>query len=39
LHVGFSEKPPVGGHTGKIRIESNNPDVKTHEAWVTAHAK
>ena len=39
LRVGFSEKPPVGTHTGKIVIETNNPDVKTLEAPVTIHAK
>lgn len=39
LRVGFSEKPPIGTHTGKIIIETNNPDVKTLEAPITIHAK
>lgn len=39
LRVGFSEKPPKGTHTGKIRIETNNPDVKTLEAPITVNAK
>jgi len=39
LRVGFSEKPPIGTHTGKVIIETNNPDVKTLEAPITIHAK
>jgi hypothetical protein len=39
LRVGFSEKPPKGTHTGKIKIETNNPDVKTLEATITVNAK
>ena len=39
LRVGFGEKPPIGTHTGKIIIETNNPDVKTLEAPITIHAK
>ena len=39
LRVGFGEKPPVGTHTGKVRIETNNPDAKALEVPITVHAK
>jgi len=39
LRVGFSEKPPLGTHTGKVKIETNNPDAKTIEVPITVHAK
>jgi hypothetical protein len=39
LRVGFSEIPPKGPHTGKIKIETNNPNVKTLEAPITINAK
>ncbi len=39
LRVGFGEKPPIGTHTGKIIIETNNPDAKILEAPITIHAK
>ncbi len=39
IRVGFSEKPPVGTHTGKIKIETNNPDAKIIEAPITVQAK
>lgn len=39
LRVGFSEKPPKGTHTGKIRIETNNSNVKTLEVPITVSAK
>lgn len=39
LRVGFSEKPPKGTHTGKIRIETNNSDVKFIELPITVTAQ
>jgi len=38
LRVGFSEKPPKGTHTGKLRIETNNSDVKVIELPLTVTA-
>lgn len=39
LRVGFNAKPPVGTHTGKIKIETNNSDVKFFEIPITVTAK
>ena len=39
LRVGFSEKPPKGTHTGKIKLTTNNPDVKEAEVPITITAK
>jgi hypothetical protein len=39
LRVGFSEKPQVGSYTGKIKIETNNSDVKILEVPITVNAK
>jgi hypothetical protein len=39
LRVGFSEKPPKGTHTGKLRIETNNADAKTLEVPITVNAQ
>lgn len=39
LRVGFGEKPKAGTHTGKIKIETNNPDVKVIEVPVKIVAK
>jgi hypothetical protein len=39
LRVGFSEKPPKGTHTGKIKIETNNADVKAVEVPITVNAQ
>jgi len=39
LRVGFSEKPPKGTHTGKIKIETNNADVKVLEVPITVNAQ
>ncbi len=39
LRVGFGEKPPVGTHTGKIKIETNNADVKEIEVPIKIVAK
>lgn len=39
LRVGFSEKPPKGSHTGKIRIETNNSDVRYIELPITVNAQ
>jgi len=39
LRVGFKEKPPVGTHAGKIRVETNNSDVKFLEVPITVTAK
>lgn len=39
LRVGFGNKPPVGTHTGKIKIETNNKDVPLLEVPVTVIAK
>jgi hypothetical protein len=39
LRVGFSEKPPKGTHTGKIRIETNNADAKVLEVPITVNAQ
>ncbi|MEP7342271.1 MAG: hypothetical protein ABI977_31370 [Acidobacteriota bacterium] len=39
LRVGFKEKPAVGTHTGKIRVETNNSDVKFVELPITVTAK
>lgn len=39
LRVGFSEKPPKGVHTGKIKIETNNSDVKEVEVPIKIVAK
>lgn len=39
LRVGFSGKPTVGTHTGKIKIETNNPDVKEVEVPIKIVAK
>src|SRR5262249_33898048 len=38
LRVGFGEKPPKGTHTGKIKIVTNNPDVKETEIPITVTA-
>jgi hypothetical protein len=39
LRVGFSERPPKGTHTGKIRIETNNADMKVLEVPITVNAQ
>jgi hypothetical protein len=39
LRVGFKEKPAKGTHTGKLKIETNNSDVKFVEMPVTVNAK
>jgi len=39
LRVGFSEKPPKGTHTGKIKIETNNADAKVLEVPITVNAQ
>lgn len=39
LRVGFSEKPPVGTHSGKLKLETNNSDVKMIELPITVIAK
>ncbi|MDX2043570.1 MAG: hypothetical protein SF097_20300 [Acidobacteriota bacterium] len=39
LRVGFNEKPPVGTHSGKIKIETNNADVKVIEVPIKIVAK
>ncbi len=39
LRVGFSEKPPPGTHTGKLKIETNNADMKTLEVPITVNAR
>jgi len=39
LRVGFKEKPPAGTHTGKIRVETNNSDMKFLEVPITVTAK
>lgn len=39
LRVGFGEKPPKGTHTGKIKIETNNSDVKEVEVPIKVVAK
>lgn len=39
LRVSFKEKPKVGTHTGKLRIETNNSDVKLIELPITVTAK
>ncbi len=39
LRVGFSEKPPKGTHTGKIKIETNNADMKALEVPITVNAR
>ncbi len=38
LRIGFSEKPPVGTHKGKLRIETNNATVKEIEIPITVTA-
>ncbi len=39
LRVGFSEKPPVGTHKGKLKIVTNNQYVKEIEVPITITAK
>ncbi|MEK7834323.1 MAG: hypothetical protein AAB401_24765, partial [Acidobacteriota bacterium] len=39
LRVGFSEKPPVGTHKGKLKIVTNNQYVKEIEVTITITAK
>lgn len=39
LRVGFSEKPPKGKYTGKLRFETNNSDVKFIEMPITVIAQ
>jgi hypothetical protein len=39
LRVGFGEKPPKGTSSGKIKIETNNSDVKFLEVPITVNAK
>lgn len=39
LRVGFSEKPPAGNHSGKLKLETNNSDVKMIELPITVIAK
>jgi hypothetical protein len=39
LRVGFGEKMPKGTHTGKIKLGTNNPDVKETEVPITVTAK
>ena len=39
LRVGFKDKPAKGTHTGKLRIETNNSDVKFIEVPITVTAK
>ncbi len=39
LRVGFSEKPAVGNHSGKLKLETNNSDVKMIELPITVIAK
>lgn len=38
LRIGFSEKPPVGTHKGKLKIETNNSTVKEIEVPITVTA-
>lgn len=39
LRIGFSEKPPVGTHKGKLKIVTNNQFVKELEVPITVTAK
>lgn len=39
LRVGFKDKPPKGTHTGKLKFETNNSDVKFVEMPITVTAK
>ncbi|HMY71793.1 MAG TPA: hypothetical protein PLQ88_08150, partial [Blastocatellia bacterium] len=39
LRVGFKSKPAVGTHSGKLKIETNNTDVKFIELPITVTAK
>ena len=39
LRVTFNEKPTVGTHTGKIKVETNNKDVPLVEIPVIVVAK